>query len=712
MRISLVSFYTLLALSSPAALGGLGQTIDNYESGFDDEFSEESFDFYGGADFVSIATGTKKALAKAPAIASVITEEDFHRIGATNLTQALSLIPGLHVSRNSQIMSPKFVFRGITSTYGPQTLLMVDGIPLKSTVRGDSHIPWGAYPLSAISRIEVIRGPGSALYGADAFAGVINIITKGAEVDNKVGVNIGSFATHGAFLNAGFLSGDWQVSFNFDYQQSDGHKEQIQQDAQFPLDVLAGELAGLPPVSHAPGPVNVQYEVAEALAKVSYKGFSGKMHLQQHNDIGTGQGVTEALDPNGSISTEKLVIAASYETDNKTSHWQHKISGSYYHSNQEANNITLFPAGTFFGAFPDGLIGNPSWQEQTSSIEYKSDYSGNQKHLFTIGVGYTFQDLHEVTESKNFFPDLTPRPDGVVDVSDSPEIFMPEANRDNSYIYLQDIWQVAPDWELTSGLRFDKYSDFGSTLNPRLALVWSKSLKSTIKFLYGQAFRAPTFAELLTVNNPVSLGNPNITPEKIKTLEASYLYRHDDHHTSSINFFHYQIDDFITFVPDAGAPTSTAQNVGERSGFGVEIESQIRISEQIELSGSYAFVRAKDDVLRDDVGDYPNHTVQGDIDWTISEALSFNTAINFVGTRKRTPLDTRGDLDSYMDVWLTLTFQPKQSQWQSQLSVKNALNDDIREPSSGPSTLGGPVNIPLDLPQAGRSVLWNISYTF
>ena len=85
---------------------------------------------------------------------------------------------------------------------------------------------------------------------------------------------------------------------------------------------------------------------------------------------------------------------------------------------------------------------------------------------------------------------------------------MPEGRRDSSYIYIQDIWQLSNDWELTAGVRSDHYSDFGSTTNPRFALVWANTYRLTTKLFYGEAFRAPSFAETKEVNNPVALGNP------------------------------------------------------------------------------------------------------------------------------------------------------------------------------------------------------------
>jgi len=133
---------------------------------------------YGDEDFISIATGISQPIAKAPAVASVITALDIKRLGATDIDQVLETVPGLHIAR-STIYNPLYNFRGIHSDFNPQVLMLINGVPLSNLFHGDRNLVWGGMPVESISRIEVIRGPGSALYGADAFAGVINIVTKG-----------------------------------------------------------------------------------------------------------------------------------------------------------------------------------------------------------------------------------------------------------------------------------------------------------------------------------------------------------------------------------------------------------------------------------------------------------------------------------------------------------------------------------------------------
>lgn len=682
----------------------------NEEELITDQLEDEFGDFYGSHDFISIATGSQKTLVKAPAIASVITAEQIKQSGARKIIDALKMVPGLHISQNSQAMAPKFQFRGITSTFAPQTLLMINGIPTKSAVRGDNHIVWGEFPINSVSRIEIIRGPGSALYGADAFAGVINIITKDVQELSltDVGAGIGTQNSKSAWFNTGFMLDDFELGVSMEFLSSDGLGEVIERDAQTAIDeIAAGQ--GFSSVSYAPGHTNTGFDAFDLLIDSNFKRLSLNIMYQDRTDVGTGQGISEALDPVGKIGGYKLLVDLSYELPTVSDDWNVKTQLSYYGSEQAIEkNINLLPPGTLFGAFPNGVIGNPGWKEKTTRFEISADYFGINSHNMTISSGYVEQDLYQVTETKNFLPDLTPSPVGIIDVTDTPDIFTPESKRHSQFILLQDIWQLAPDWELTTGIRYDHYSDFGTTMNPRLSLVWSSSLKSNTKFLIGQAYRAPNFAELLSVNNPVSIGNPDLKPEHIDSFELAYNYRHDDNHTSSINFFYYKIEDFITFVPDAGRPTNTAQNVGERTGYGLEIETGFSPNKNVSVKANYSYVKAQDDNIRDDVGDYPNHLLKAQLLWQINQNWRLYSDANLVGTRKRSPMDARSDLDGFNEVGLNLQYTTNNG-YQLSLSVENLFNENIREPSTGPSIQNGPVNIPFDIPLGSKEVMLRVS---
>jgi len=201
---------------------------------------------YGDQRNVSIATGAKQPLRRAPAVATVITAEAIAAMGATDLDEVLETVAGLHVARSANIYSPLYVIRVIYSQFTPQTLVLQNGVPMTTMFVGNKGNVWSGYPVDHIARIEVIRGPGSALYGADAFSGLINIITKTAAdtPGTQVGVRGGSFKTWDSWVQHGGKLGPVDVAAYLRVGSTDGFKSIITRDA------------GQPAVTLAPGPVN------------------------------------------------------------------------------------------------------------------------------------------------------------------------------------------------------------------------------------------------------------------------------------------------------------------------------------------------------------------------------------------------------------------------------------------------------------------------
>jgi iron complex outermembrane receptor protein len=198
---------------------------------------------YGDKATVSIATGSARSLRRAPAVASVVTAEDIAAMGATDLDEVLETVPGIHVSRTAVRYAPTYAIRGIYSgTTNPQVLLLQNGIPATTMYNGDKGAAWVGVPVENIARIEIIRGPGSALYGADAYAGVINIITKTAAdtPGTEIGLRGGSFNTRSAWMQHGGMAGPVEVAAFLRIGATDGIQEILQADAQTRNDRLYG----------------------------------------------------------------------------------------------------------------------------------------------------------------------------------------------------------------------------------------------------------------------------------------------------------------------------------------------------------------------------------------------------------------------------------------------------------------------------------------
>jgi len=677
---------------------------------------------YGDEDYVSIATGTIQPIAKAPAVASVITASQIRAMGARDIDQVLESVPGLHISRDVIGYNPQYLFRGISADFNPQVLMLINGIPITNLFQGDRNVVWGGMPVEAISRIEVIRGPGSALYGADAFAGVINIVTKTPKdaEHNSAGVRSGTFGTRDVWFSAAGKKGELGYMGSIEFTKTDGSDALIDSDAQSLLDLITGTAA-----SNAPGSVNLERNNIDFRVELGYKKMRLRAGGQIRDDYGDGAGAAQALNPENKFSSQRFNVDLTYTEEEIFKDTSIEFQASYYDTSQVVEgNFTLYPAGStgpfldplgvpIFPPFPEGVIGNPEIFERHSRFGVRMEHSGIEKHHISVGTGYYDGEIDKITESKNF--GINPETgmlilpgDPLVDVSDTPFVFLTEDSRNNSYVFFQDVWLLANDWELTAGLRHDNYSDFGATTNPRLALVWSTSYKLTTKLLYGEAFRAPSFAQTRAINNPLILGNINLEPEEIKSYELAFDYRPSYELTLMTNFFYYDWTNIIQFVPDANNSTRTAQNSGEQTGYGMEFEAVWEATENFTLTGNLAIQNSTDETLDVSAAKSPEKQLYLRADWVLPEGWRVNLRGNWVMDRNRLSGDVRPDIDDYVlfDLSARKIFD---NSFELALTVNNLLDEDAREPS--PNSDPMPF-IPNDLPLSGRALLGEIRYKF
>lgn len=679
--------------------------IDNVHAQGKEEEDLESV--YGGEEFVSIATGSSQPLARAPAVASVVSAEDIRASGATNLDEALETVPGVHVSVSGAGYNPIYIVRGIYSEQNPQVLVLINGIPITNLFAGNRSQVWGSMPVEDISRIEVIRGPGSALYGADAYAGTINIITKtSTEIPGTVaGVRVGSFDTKGAWVQHG---GNWKgidVAFSAEARSTDGFREPVAADAQTSFDTLFNTNASL-----APGPVNTGGRLLDTRLDLSRDKWRMRFGYQGRRDIGTAAGASQALDPTGRGTADRYNADLTYNNSTFARNWDVTAQLSYFDV-ATLTDLVLLPPGTletlFPGGFPNGVIGNPDVYERHYRSGVSAFYTGITDHRIRLGSGLDYGDMYRIQETKNFSlgPGGIPVPLGsIVDVSNTDPFIRPH-QRQVRYAFVQDEWAFAKDWYLTAGVRHDHYSDFGSTTNPRFALVWQARHNLTTKLLYGRAFRAPSFAELYNINNPVDLGNPNLKPETINTSELAFDYQPFTAVHTSLSLFRYTMDDIIRFVADpAPATSATARNSGSQIGHGLEWEASWEATKELRLSGNYALQNATDERTDTASANAPQHQVYLRADWQVRPRWSFNTQAKWIADRKREFGDTRPPIKDYTLVDFTLRYRPTRDHLNFAFSVRNLFDRDAREPSLFPGY------IPYDLPLAGRSFYLQATY--
>ncbi|ALP54221.1 hypothetical protein Tel_14330 [Candidatus Tenderia electrophaga] len=665
--------------------------------------------YYPSEEIVSISTGTYKAIHLAPSVATVIRADEIKASGARTLAEVLETVPGLHVSlsfaRNSSIYS----IRGIHTDWNSQVLLLVNGISFNQLITG-SRPPLFRLPVENIALIEVIRGPGSAVYGADAFAGVINIITKERlDIDGHiVGVRFGSFGARDGWIQYGGELGGWDIGLSLEYISSDGDRSRIiESDFQTDLDARFGTNASL-----APGPLDSRYKLLNSSINLEKKKWSFWLNAWNLQDGGVGPGAFQALDPAGEQENDHYTLAIGYKDDESFEDWRLNSSVSYRVFDQEVRyrilppgtevqvaadgNLCIYPGCVPVGTvrFTDGVLGNPGGEQTEIRLEVAGLYEGWHGHRLRSAIGMD-QDSFTATETKNFGPGVINGSESSIDgtltdVTGTPYIFVKQRSRTVRYLSLQDEWRFAADWEMTAGVRYDNYSDFGETINPRLALVWKRDYFLTTKLLYGRAFRAPSLTELYFENNPVVAGNPDLEPETIDMIELVFDYRPGPRRIAILTLFTYHADELIEFV------NGTAQNTHAQNGHGLEMEAKWYATDALQLKSNFALQFSED--AQDDtvIPNAPRRQLFLAAAWQPSLPWVLYGQANWVMDRSRAKGDPRPPIADNSTVDLAVRYQPLSNYWAFGVSIKNAFDADNREPSNG--------IIPGDYPLPGRSV--------
>ncbi len=678
---------------------GLLFCLTSLQSLADDDNKLDHFISLSLEDLVSlettIATATRRTVSKAPAVVTLITSEDIKATGSTNLVEILQSVPGIHIRSSQFANRPLVHFRGAKAT---QTLIMINGNSQRDLV-WNQGIFWKGIPASAIERIEIIRGPGSALFGADASAGVINVITRttGRIEESEAGVRTGSFNTREAWLQHGSLYNGFEIGLTASFFSTDGHAPFINSDGQSASDTVQGT-----DVSYAPGDAEFGWDSQDIRFSLARKHWRLQADYNHHNNVETGLTGYGVLDPVTRGNDTHFNLDMFYNDDRFTDNWSLDTELRYQHLD--------YTSGTGFqerppgytdasGTYPDGQINQQSAAERRLVFNISSLYSGFNNHALRIGAGYTWQDLYSVEHRVNFGSDADgasiPAGSPLLDISGSPYAFAPEKTRKIAHLFIEDIWQLNPVLELTAGARYDDYSDFGDTVNPRAALVWQTTDRLISKLIYGQAFRAPTYLELYSVTSR-SLPNLNLEPERSETLDLAFSYTANASLLLNLNLFYFDQTHLIDTDDNM-----QYQNLGDHTIRGIELEARWQTSDNLYFLANYT-VREQDDTSFRAIQE-PDQQAYFRVDWSFMSQWNLNLQANWIGDRERKAIDTRPAVDSYLITDTTLRYRHTDN-WEFALSIRNLLDEDAREYTG--------TSITEDLPLAQRNAYAELRYQF
>lgn len=524
---------------------------------------------------VNIATKSDKAISETPGVASVITAEEIKNMGARELEDILQTIPGFEIMKNINGYYGIGI-RGVKDTRTTSKLLMmVDGVPYNDIFYGNS-IGFG-YDINVdlIERVEIIRGPGSALYGRNAFSGVLNIITKNANNNGKCFVKLsgGTFNTKMFSGYYGYKKKKFNASFSFRRLYTDNT------DTKFDNGLGENVLWNIYCNNYT---TSASIGLGKFMLSGTYFNLKGGALFNDNHLLKKAGNV--ALSYNNCISPRLSFDA--------------KI---YYHNENYIEDVEQLKPG-LDSLHPAGVYYKPKFDEYLFGIETEMKYKVSSTNDLLFGIQMDIHGVKDVNITSNInFADGK----AIYNLSDSipigrnnqvlwrPGWFDKNGHAYNNLAFFaQDMWYVTQELSFTLGARYDIDSQIGGVFNPRVGIVWTPFKQSYIKMLYGRAYRAPSPSEQYQTLG-YAFGNKNLKPEIINTFELSFTHRLNKM-TNTLSFFENRLKDIIYAATISSIdPANTYYNLGKNNSLGVEFENKLVLGRNIYTYFNYSYTHSE-----------------------------------------------------------------------------------------------------------------------
>ncbi|MFT7372910.1 MAG: outer membrane cobalamin receptor [Oleiphilaceae bacterium] len=629
--------------------------------------------------YVSTATKTLESISKSGATVSVITAEDLKNMGARNLMDALKRVPGLGIKIN-KLGLPVIEVRGVQTEFSEKVLFLVNGHAINNNlVNGGATWAHNNFMIDEIKRVEIVRGPGSALYGANAFVAVINIITNQASDLNgsQVTLGIGDNETQKVNIQTGKTINDFAYAINANFFDTDMHREFVESD-------FWGN-------SGESNDWNKRYDLSFNMSVSNYT-FQGK-YLKRTSGPYIGFG--NALNDESKQDYLEYFLELGYERSFSDTI---QINSKVYYNNFKTKNFwEVHPEGFPPGAgFPDGFLGSSPITIESTGAEFQFKYAISQ-HKLLFGLMAEHQTLFDIGFEANFNPTTgTPLVGGYQDIYDRWP-WIKQQSRDIQAVFLQDIIDIRSDLRLIIGARYDHYSDVGGSFNPRSSLSWEFTEGYNLVATYGSAFRAPNFGELHNANNPGAIGNPDLDPEEIETYEFSLNGKINKRTRFRVTGFRNNISDLIDFR------NFIASNVGklEINGAEIELSSRFRNGSTIRVNYTYQYACNKQSDQR--VAEVPMHKANASYNYHHTKHLSSYIGLSHVGQAQREAGDSRSNVSDSTTVDIALNLQNTSQDVNIKASIYNLFNKQYFDPAPTGT-------VASDFPKPGRNLMVEVAF--
>ena len=670
---------------------------------------DQELEWLQAESHVITASKAPEDIKKSAASISVVTDREIRRMGARELKDVLRSLPGFSF-QDERHGSYDLEVRGVMKDAEQNILFLLNNHSINTNYWGGIGPSYLPLTLDNIKRIEVIRGPGSALYGANAFSAVVNIITREPEEIEGFELNAktGSYDTQQYNLLFGKRYGELGVSLNANYFETDTFRGYVAQDVQTQLDQFFGSQASL-----APGRTNGSDQKYDLSLIVQYKDFRFDGVYAKRERV-PSIGITPVLNSGSTTPSTDYTMNLSYSRELRNDltlqakAYHAYTFMDYYYQVYPENAILPTPEGPQL--WPEGLIGAPSNKNTRSGAELQGTYQLHDANTIVTGATYEYINQYDVKALSNYL--ATPVKDVVIPRGEVSEVtslqnYNRDVDRTFAAFFLEDLWDLREDLRLTLGARYDAYSDFGDSFNPRAGIVWEFFEGYDIKLLYGRAFRAPSFYELYNKNNPAFVGNPDLEPETVNTYEISIGAQYTPDFSSRLTAFRNLIHDSIELA--TYETQDVFENLEDLRTQGIEAEFKYEFGKGHSLAANYSYVDAKNLKTDETLYKVPKHKGNLMINTRASKYLNVYAEYYFQEGFTRQADDSRDDNHPGFGVCNTTVifrkFLPQLDTVEIRASVYNLLDEDYTVPTAKDG-------LPVDYPMPGRHALVDFRYSF
>lgn len=518
-------------------------------------------------EIVVTATRYPVKLKKTPATVSIISKKDIEKSNVKKVNELLNNTPGVNIrSYGSLGTLSEINIRGLISS---QVLVLLDGRPINSPSTGTVNL--SEIPVDNIEKIEIVHGPASALYGANAVGGVVNIITK--DVEEKFTTKIdGSYGTYNTQIykikienNYKFDKSDFGYLIAVNKSISDGARQNSKYDG--------SDLTG-----------KFQYDL--------YKKLKTSLNYGFHQDELGLPGSQPAEDVNLRTATQKKFgndNVSSLNDKQKDKKWYIDVSSDLKLSKQSELLPKVYAESSNLDFHQEYVSSDETYNEDDiyktnvygTDLQYH-DYGIIENQIFIFGVNFREEQFDANATNLNLSNNST-----------TITKWGPKATI--KAVYAEDEINITDKLTTFLGVRYDYHSAFKDNVNPRLSTIY-KLADTTLRVSIGRAFRAPTLNDLYWPERATDRGNPDLKPETAWAYEIGLESGLSNVVFGRLSLFRKDIKDMIAWAPTGPVgvfgPKWQPSNINTLVNQGVEFEMKFKLSE-VTTGIGYTFIDAK-----------------------------------------------------------------------------------------------------------------------